>query len=381
MCVALILIAGLRYGIGGDTLQYMEDWKNLYKGGLGHVIKSITVTFAKKGYMPLWVLLNSAVRQFTDSFYVLQFAQALIVNLLICYVARRHTRYVFLFLILYFLSANFFMFNTEVMREGPAIAFVLCGAECLMRETANPQQAIRNLLLFVVFVFMGMMFHLSALVGLLFLLTKLPVPISRRTLIGSVLAAFVLWAVSTALMLLALHFTSVLPETFVLKLQHYALISSSFFGFVRNMLTYVLLPGIVGYFAVTWEEDEVEQERKKRMVRFMLMMGIMASGIDGVRRINNYLQIYYMILLADYLFFLFKKPSHLVIRVGTTAMITGMMLWGYLAYWPKSHGYMYEWYVPYTSIVDEDYDLTHRIQTHDAAVGDQTSDKKAIRRK
>lgn len=377
----LVLIAGLRYGIGGDTLQYMEDWKNLYKGGLSHVTKCITTTFDKKGYMPLWVLLNSAIRQFTDSFYVLQFAQALIVNLLICYVAHRHTRYLFLFLILYLLSGNFFMFNTEVMREGPAIAFVLCGAEWLMRETTKPQQAIRNLLLFFIFVFIGMMFHLSAVVGLLFLLTKWPIAINRRTLMGSVVTAFILWGASTTLMLVALHFSSVLPESFVTKLQHYAMISSSFFGFVRNMLTYVLLPGIVGYYAVLWEENATEQERKKRMVRFMLIMGILASGIDGIRRFNNYLQIYYMILLADYLFFLFKKSSHLVIRVGTTVMITVMIVWGYFAYWPKAHGYMYEWYVPYTSIVDEDYNLTHRIQLHDAAVSRQTSDKKAIRQK
>lgn len=355
MCVFLILIAGLRYGVGGDTLQYMEDWKWLYNGHLNHLDSQIRNSFRGYGYMPLWVIFNAVLKHISNEFWLFQLVQAAIVNISICWLVKRYSHRLFTFLLIYFLSGFFFLLNTEVMREGLAIAFALPGIELLMNKHYG-----RALLLIAI----GMLFHLSALIYVLFILTIIRAPLTRRTLWISCAIAFSIWIGSTLLVRFAMPVLNLLPGKLSIRITAYTMMNTNLFGFLRYLITYLILPYIVGYYNVKWEEDPEMKERKSRMVRWIMMLGLIACSMAGFMRLANHMQIFYLLLLTDFIYMLLRKKEHLIIRMGTTVGIVIVFGWWYMTYWPKVNAHLYEFYFPYSSVVDENYSLERRKAIH-----------------
>ena len=74
-CLVLVLLFGLRYRIGGDSIRYEEAFDTMPK--LSN-IEFDFFTLAK--YQPLWLLLNSLIKSISDSFVVLQIVQSLFVQ-------------------------------------------------------------------------------------------------------------------------------------------------------------------------------------------------------------------------------------------------------------------------------------------------------------
>ena len=73
--IVLILLAGLRYRVGGDTLMYMSvynEWPAIDE------LKYFD--FETALYNPLWYIYTSLPRSISDEFWVFQMIQAVIVN-------------------------------------------------------------------------------------------------------------------------------------------------------------------------------------------------------------------------------------------------------------------------------------------------------------
>ena len=73
--VILILLAGLRYRVGGDTLMYMSmynEWPAMDE------LKYFD--FEEALYNPLWYIYTSVAKSINEEFWVLQMIQAVIVN-------------------------------------------------------------------------------------------------------------------------------------------------------------------------------------------------------------------------------------------------------------------------------------------------------------
>lgn len=117
--VYLVLLVGLRYKVGGDTLNYMDyyAWAPDLSGW-----KFID---AKNPYEPFFTLLVSAARSVSGEFYVFQLLHALILNACIFYYIAHNTKYRFSALFFCFLI-YYIYFSTEVLRESLAVfVFVL----------------------------------------------------------------------------------------------------------------------------------------------------------------------------------------------------------------------------------------------------------------
>ncbi len=116
--VILILIIGLRYGVGGDTLAYMGDydWRvPLWEWEFSPI----------DPYQPGYTLLCAVGKSISPEFYVFQLIHASIVNILLFYFIKQNTKYIFSALIAVFFTCYLY-FTTEILREVLAIlVFIL----------------------------------------------------------------------------------------------------------------------------------------------------------------------------------------------------------------------------------------------------------------
>lgn len=118
--ILLVLIAGFRYKVGGDTRNYMYSYQYIppLSGLLGY-------GDTQEKIQPLWLLFSSLAKTFSSSFYALQIMQALVVNICVFIFFKRVTKYYFTAILIYAIGAYPY-FNFEIMREALAIGLFLC---------------------------------------------------------------------------------------------------------------------------------------------------------------------------------------------------------------------------------------------------------------
>lgn len=363
LCAILIAIEGFSYGLGGDKFVYMESFETLPIDL--PIQETIYFEFLLQGYMPLWTILNVVVKRATDSFYVLQFVQATIVNITFCYIGCKYTKRYFLFLLLYFLCGKFFLFNTEVMREALAIAIMMIGIERYYKK---------DYISYVLCFILGFLFHLSASLMLLFPFVKFR--INKYTLPACFIISFFFWAVSDILLGSAAIFAlggSI--GVLIQKVLYYSTTATTIFGFLRSAITFIIVPFIVMYFSYQWETDEDIRQKKQKFISFAMVLGIIGSSFAGFSRFRNYVEIYYLCMLADFVYMLFRTKEHLIIRIGTMMVFVFLISLDYLVYYPYNKAYFIQRYVPYTCILNEDHSVYYREAIHAESVMKDSNDK------
>ena len=170
--VVMVLIAGLRYRLGGDTINYLRFFY--------HEIPSLDSAYWSEFYMgayePLYVLLNAFVKYIGCKFFIVQLICASITNSLILLYFKKHSEYPFACAIVFFVWSFFFL-NFEELRAGISVAICLYANDFIVKK-----QFLRGIVLVVV----SGLFHYSSIVliitplllnlrfnkvGILFLLT------------------------------------------------------------------------------------------------------------------------------------------------------------------------------------------------------------------
>jgi len=346
----LICIVGFSYGLGGDKFAYMGYFENYYDS-LDQIWECIVGEIKGIGFMPLWTLLCLVVKSTTDSFYILQFSVAILVNIPICEIVRRHTSHGFIFLLLYFVSELFFQFNTEVMREGPAIAMGLVAIECYMAG---------NKKCFWLFTLLGIGFHISAIILCIFPWVK-DYTLSRRNIILLFGVTIIGWAVSEwVLQGMVNYFLGHSADAIGRRMLQYSAIQTTFFGFLRSFLSMMVVPVSALYFNRQLDVEDREKEYRKKMSGLLVFLAFVGCCLAGFTRFFNYVQVFYLIMLSELIFHIFDTKVHFIFRVGTIVAAFIFWIWYELAYWPKNDFHFYQFFVPYTCILDESEDVYFR---------------------
>lgn len=344
LCLFLVLIAGLRDGLGGDTFFYQRNYEYWYEGALeSNLFSTLAWELKHSGYMPLWSLTNMWIRQFSESFVVFQLLQALVVNGVICWVISRHTDKGFLFLFFYFLVGTYFLFNTEVMREGLAIAMGLVGIECYSS---------RHKWLFWLFALLAFGFHISAAVLVIYPIFR--VKMTWRTIAWASLATFLAWFISDVVLTAVVERSLGLPEFLLMRLKGYTSFATNFNGFLRFLLHFMLIPSVLILFSMQQPLSEQEQEWRERMVAFFIPVALVAVAVAGFSRFTNYVLVFELLALAEVARSLFDEQRHLLVRGGAVVGFLALYTWSLLTYYPQNDFYMYEFYQPYTSVFNQD---------------------------
>ena len=153
ICVFFILVAGLRYRVGLDSMQYAYIFYHQI-----NELSNLTTDDLFRSYSePLFVILLSFVKTLFGKYYILQLIQAAFVNVLIFIYIWKHSKNVFFCIFAYFLW-KYFTYNMEEMRAGISVAISLFGNDYILKK-----KTFKGVLLYAVATF----FHYSTALLLL----------------------------------------------------------------------------------------------------------------------------------------------------------------------------------------------------------------------
>ncbi|WP_369683354.1 EpsG family protein, partial [uncultured Muribaculum sp.] len=144
--VYLILLIGLRYEVGGDTINYMGDYDWRVP------LSQYKLSFNDK-FQPGYIILCSLGKSISPDFYVFQLIHSALLNTLLFLFIKNNTKYVYTSLGIIFLTCYFY-FSTEILRESIAVLIFSLNYKNLIN---------RRWLSYYTGVLLCFMFHLSAI--------------------------------------------------------------------------------------------------------------------------------------------------------------------------------------------------------------------------
>lgn len=317
-----------------------------YRDQLPNIADAMLHQFKHVGYMPLWTAVNIVLRDWTDSFYVIQLLEAALVNGAIFYVVKKHCDSPWWFVFYYLVTGTFFLFCTEIMREGVAVACALIAVERYMAG---------HKIRYWLWVLVAIGFHLSAIVMLIF--PFLHIRLTRRNYLLAYGISFVIWAGSSVI----LTVLSVLEGTGIVgglasKIAQHTGAGYNFFGFVRFSLMYLGLPLLAIYFNQQRAVGDEEKQYRQRYTSLVIVVSLVVASMGGFSRFNSYIIVFVLMTMAELTGHLQEKARHAMMRLSVVAMLTVLyVLNAFFIYWPKNDFYQYQFYFPYTTIVDEEH--------------------------
>lgn len=159
MFAVLVLIAGLRYRIGTDSVRYERYYEEF-----PYIWELRKNYFLKVRFEPGFVILMSLCKSLTSDFTFFQFVCAIVTNSAVFYFIYKNTRHIFFGIFLYCFIL-YTQLNFEVLREAFAVSIFLFAWEPLKRN---------NLLLYYLLILLSIAFHIGSTICLLCPLFFLP---------------------------------------------------------------------------------------------------------------------------------------------------------------------------------------------------------------
>lgn len=341
MYVAFVLIAGLRFRVGNDTVHYLAAfYYNTPK------FSSLTIEdFVASDHEPFFYLLQMIVKEIFGRFYVLQLVQATFINFFFFKYFKKHSEYCFSCLFLYFVW-TYFNDHTEEMRASMSVALCLYANDFFYEK-----KWLKGSLL----VLIASMFHYSSLLLLLtpFLLN---LKFNFRGIVFLIITFFLAVYVQTLLgdYLLLLNMTGSAYD----KLVSYA--NSSYGEQIINIKGIIGQQGVIFIYSI-FACLNIEIKQIKRLEPF-LMIGLAAEivsiPISIFYRYTHFYTIYFIIFFSqffvDYIKNNLKRQGSLVYFRAFIISIP-FMFYIYQTYFPvvDNTGIRnYARYYPYSSIID-----------------------------
>ncbi|MCM1152330.1 MAG: EpsG family protein [Muribaculum sp.] len=364
--VFFVLMAGLRYRIGGDSVRY--EW--LYKDA-PTLFELAKFRFSSIRFEPGFIVFWSIPRTFSPDFTYFQLFHALVVNSAIFWFIRKYARNPFLFLSMYFVYL-YVGLNYQVLREALAVAVFLFSWPLLKNGKYWAYYPLALL---------GVSFHISAVFMLFLPLLMLPgirecFKVGMRTVyvvLGLLVAGyFIQKYFYRFFMFLAV------TETMVDRTKMYSQDTLSgqqynFAGMISVMFRYVLYP----IFAIFFYNAKCKAEKIKGKLpewkeHLLAMTGVYAAlmsiPVFIFFRFLNYLDFFIFLTVSNWAFSKLRvgKKVYRLRPKYWAVILLPMFFFQIYSYWtPKNRsGTLVTWmeYYPYSSRLDPQlYEKRERI--------------------
>lgn len=163
----LILVAGLRWRVGSDTVIYAQEFVQSHD--LFHLRWD---DLASLGRMPLWVLLNAICKSIWNDFLLVQFiVAAFSISVTGYFIKKVCPSLCFFILLCYYIGGRYSSLHLELLRESMAVSFYLLGLLAINKEKYK---------LALLYSFLAMMFHIFAFASvLIFVVVNYLIPRNR----------------------------------------------------------------------------------------------------------------------------------------------------------------------------------------------------------
>ena len=343
--VVLILLAGLRYRVGGDTLMYMsvfDEYPTLNE------LKYFDFDSAQ--YNPLWYIFNAISKSIYDDFFVFQLIHASIVNPIFFSFFRKYCpNYYFSAILLYYIR-YFCYFNMEVLRESLCICVLLLAVRLLLEKRWIPYYAMCVIALLI---------HYSALVmflfPLLFVFFKKPSWVYQLVLFVGILG--ITLVVNVPLLLLS---ALSLDEQLMILAEKYLDNQRNLNGMLSLLIQYLPLFGII------FLRDRYDIRQKidfTPIVMGVVVIYAFAMNLTGLSRLVNYFVPFILVYTVNTIYYMLSNIE-LKLTLGYVALAASFSLlcFNYYYYYGKdvSDAYpntrFYAIFHPYHSIFSPEQD-------------------------
>lgn len=340
-CLVLILLYGLRYRIGADSLNYEYKWD--FMPTLSEI--SEWSDLINLEYQPLFYLLAATIKSWGSDFLYFQVFHALFINTMVFIIIKRYSNHIFTSVLFYYLFYSYIL-NTEIIRESYAVVIFLYSLKYLKT---------RNYLKYYACCFFGLGFHASAMIFFLF-------PFCVRFFEKTWSIKQLLYAV---IMIMALSFVfkdfvmqilqlGLFSETNQAKIEGYAFESTqnNLFGYLSWLIMcffYVYVTRIMKQCGVSNPQNNLAVN----IVLFTVLLNPLLSIISS--RIGGYFTLLFIISFAD-LIYLNKRTQYLRFNVIAVFVVFLYLNLGGLFLvdtWNSKKEKVYSRYYPYSSIIDK----------------------------
>ncbi|MPQ46456.1 hypothetical protein GCQ56_05485 [Marinifilum sp. N1E240] len=337
----LIILSGFRYRIGLDTMQYMKYYEYI---PTFDILTYQDIIFSP--HAPLYFIIEVFAKTISPDFFVLQIIHAVFVNLIIVNFFKKHTKYVFTAILLYYLTL-YVSFNFEVMRASMAIAIFL-GSYDYLRQ--------KKWIMYYIFCVLAIMMHVSAIILLIIpFLTKLKMTKYGifYLFIAIILSIIIGENIKFIFEKIAVSKSLIRKSELYLNSQYSGQVLN-IFGVITTVISNVLLP----YLAVV----RLKKIKNKRLdYEFLIILCILMSIFSiNVQIFVRYIQFFFPFLLLAFTdligLTIYTRYSNKSINLKVTfIMVLFLVLKLKGQYFADISGISnYNRYLPYSSILTKE---------------------------
>lgn len=334
----LILIAGLRYRLGDDTINYIYEFYHVIPELRDLSIDEVIMS----GIPPLWLLLNSIIKTIGWKFFVVQLIEATIVNVLILKYFRKHSLYPFLCVALYFFW-RYQWYNMMIMKAAIALSIILYANDYFLEKKYTKG-------LFLILIATG--FHQSSI-----LLVVVPFLTFLRFNISGVflLACVYLFGVFLQSMLGDVFKLMELSEGLSTKLDGYVESGGidqlhDFNFFIVNYVPIIIYP-ILSLIYIKYKCKNSKLIRLEPFVMIGLMFQMIQFSVDIFYRYIYIYSLYYIPFIVHF-FVEFSRNSGRL-KGALSYIRSFIIVMPLLASFAYSRPLTYVIFYPYSSIMDK----------------------------
>lgn len=334
VCFLMIIVAGFRYRIGGDTLQYAWFFDKI------PVLTDLRLNhFTDTRYAPGFVFLASLSKTIFNDLVILQLFVSCFINIIVFYFFWNNTKKIFFACLLYYVFL-YFTLNMETLREAIAVGFFLL---------SWPYFKTNQWLKYYLIILPCLLFHVSSVI--LFILPLISLPLIRsfftfgkRTIFFCIiilLAGFVLRFYLFEI-IRSIAFTDSLMEIS----DRYASNSLggkrtlNVAGILSYVIRYVLYPCIAMYFLNKKykynQENNLSLKKTESLSLISIYISIFSATILILARFNNYFIFFSILLMSDWIFN--------IVPIGIKKIRFQFITW-FIIFSPLFFGWMYSYYL------------------------------------
>ena len=330
--LSLSLVAGLSYRLGIDCIRYEMKFDMIEPI---NQFSTLQLLLSSYNLDPLWAVLNSVVKFFSEEFYVLHLVVALFVNGVIFWFVNKHTNYFFTTILLYFLF-QYWNFNFEILREAVSVSFFLLALDNIIDGKNN---YFRYYLLALPAVFVQTFGFVVLVLPFIKLLNI------QKHLKGAVITTLILTPIIFYFMNM-ITASSLLMEDASSKMEKGYLDESSSFNIFGIILSVLTLVG-PSLYMVYKSKRNVDDSLSSFAYLYPLIM-ITTYGYYMMYRMGNYAFFPFVICVGQYI--------HDVVRKKNTLAALVLFVFFIFSIRQNLDEPTYRRYIPYSSVFDKKTD-------------------------
>ncbi len=299
--VLLIIFAGLRYHIGSDTLVY-ESWFDEVPS-LQDIYRD-----ADLWSQPLWMLLMSIVKTFTNSFIVFQFIVAIIFNTLLFRFLKQTTDKIFTALF-FILCVIWWSLSFEVLRESICVVLYLNSLLYLKN---------RKILMYVLIGIIMMGFHRFSFIIMIItpFIAILKPKISLPLVILLTIPFF--FGSSSFVNIVDTISSNIFDGEAAEKMNYYLFYSDEYgaasFNIIGILISIVMMSFVLPIITIIYNQESEDMKFFNRILVLVVLFGLLRTKLIIFYRFFNYVDIILIVCFVNVLYH--SKTIQPIMKVG-----------------------------------------------------------------